>query len=350
MKFPPVYKPLPAVARREAPTPKPALLPGTPYQREAATTKGFPPTLGPATLQAKNGYAPGRQHQTWPPVYKPVQPKMAAAWQLKPAQPGQTPASSTSAHAARSPVTQIKGAAGYGQNRNSRISPPVYKPKSMSTAQPHTGAMIPGGTKRPLTPPLLTTAVATSRSGSVLQRSLWDCFGCCPGTSKKEKDSTELVQAPLLESEKTERTGLLAKEEPKGNKYSFREGKGGLVAPGDTVDGYDITSCGMVIGYGSEGIAVYHWPFMTDSTENRGEFAKWVGKAGELKRIEVYTNSIPRGEEEHYTHTSDVISILHKKKTVHYVTANLRGNITVSLTENGAASVQPSVTQWKSFR
>lgn len=323
------------------------LPPGTPRQGRTATVNGRPPNqFQTGSLQPKAG-----EHQTWPPVYRPLPQNAAGSAPLNVTQRKQSLiASPVGTRRIQPPVAQARSAGNPGQRQDSRIWPPVYKPKSMSTAQPQTHAMMtPGRTKRPLTPPLLTTAVATSRSSPVLQRSIWDCFGCCPGTSKKEKDSTELVQAPLLESEKTERTGLLAKEEPTGNKYSFREGKGGLVAPGDTVDGYDITSCGMVIGYGSEGIAVYHWPFMTNSTENHEKFNSLVAQIGTLKKIEVYTNKVPEAHEKDYEYSTEVIQLKHRKRTVHYVTDSFSGNVWLLLGENGAKVLRRSVTQWRSF-
>ena len=121
------------------------------------------------------------------------------------------------------------------------------------------------------------------------------------------------------------------------------EGDGGVKQAGDGIKA-DITSCGFVLGYGTSGIAVYHWPFMLNTSEHFNKFDGYVQQVGKLSKIEVYTGPIKQSSKELYTKTTEAIYAKYKVPTVHYIYGtDLRGE-TIYLTLKATGAVPLDTT------
>jgi hypothetical protein len=224
-------------------------------------------------------------------------------------------------------------------------APPVYRPAPTSAPWPaphntqprdHTAQQkIVGGlgTRKDLDAPFATKSssatqrllgVANLPGAGVLQPSFWSwltsCWPCCRSdttVSDRPTDKTPLVLGSLnrdLEiepvSSSTGKTGELV---------SLEEGHSKLVNIGDTVHNAGTTSCGLVPVFGSRGVAAYHWPFMTNSSEHFSKFAAVVSKAGRLTKIEIYTAPIPLKSQSEYGATTRAIHAKYTVPTTHRI-------------------------------
>ena len=125
------------------------------------------------------------------------------------------------------------------------------------------------------------------------------------------------------------------------------ENQRAVVAYGEQVWNVNVTSCGLVLGYGPNGVAAYHWPFMSDISEYFQIFQALVNQLdGGITRIEIYTNPIPGGSKLHYETTTRKIRDEFKVPTIHYIYGtSIRGvGVSVTVTRQGGADVSPVVT------
>lgn len=323
-----------------------------------------------------------------PPVYKPVPPRLAASRVHRPSQ---------------APIRQLKPANNF--RLETRPAPPVYRPQPVVTqpraahrggssthcAGPATVSHVQSGVQpkpvnnfrletRPAPPvylpeeiqsgvqpkaannfrvekspapkvPMPTSAVSVERLGiqtrrmtsavtsgtgiagsqraGVLQRSCWPW--CCPSSDKQTaEEERELVPK--------------AQQFEDNSPILLQEGQSRMVEAGDKVRNHGVTSCGLVLAFGSEGILAYHWPFM--SLDHSAHFSKLVEKVGTLKKIEIYTNPMPSSESKSkYQLTLRNIRYNYTKKTRHYIYGTeLKGDVTVTLNADGVERCEPAVT------
>lgn len=109
---------------------------------------------------------------------------------------------------------------------------------------------------------------------------------------------------------------------PKVKRHFIGQGLTAFGKPGDEVQNMGTTSCGLVIAFGSDQIGMYHWPFMTNSSEYRGAFAEVVNQVGQLNRIEIITNDYHERSREDYFNTVRWIRGNFGVTTVYYVHPN----------------------------
>ena len=125
----------------------------------------------------------------------------------------------------------------------------------------------------------------------------------------------------------------------------LQEGNGQVVQVGEEVWNLGVTSCGLVLGFGSIGVAAYHWPFMTDKDGYFQTFRRLVDQVGVLDRIEIYTNPMPGGSTESYEATTRKIRKQFGVHTIHYIYGNSIRGVDVSLTvTNPVTNVNPGVS------
>lgn len=284
-----------------------------------------------------------------PQVYKPTSQKAAGPPVYRPQQIAGVPSVHRPQH---NTAAQLKPANNF--RLETRPAPPVYRPQqAQSRVQPKSannfrvekrpppkvpmptsaGPVERLGIQARLRVPAVTprTGVAGYQRADVLQRSCWPW--CCPWGSRSaqtREEQEELVpKAQPLEDDKPILLG---------------EGQSRMVKPGDKVLNHGVTSCGLVLAFGSDGILAYHWPFM--SLDYLDRFKSLVVEVGTLKKIEIYTNPFPSQESRSkYQLTLRNICYNHTRKTRHYIYGTqLKGDVTVTLKADGVEHCEPAVT------
>lgn len=325
MSAPPAYRPQPlasqckpndvpqAVAR---PAPPPAYRP----QQSAALPRRVP-AFSPA-----------------PPVYRPQplvsQPrlKIAAQAATRPAPPPAYHPRQMSAQARMGAPIQLSSL----PNRSLPVSTAVPHdrrvPGLIHSTQPAMGARVPGVIQQCC----LTDAL----------KSCWSSMPCVKGSSTvvPDEDQVELVPKEQTKSEPSS----IKPSSFKGKTLTLSQENTGIAQAGDRISNISVTSCGLVLGFGSEGIAAFHWPFMTDSSKYHLIFSSLIGRIGTLKKIAVYTSPTVQSSLDDYKKTTQSIYAKHEVPTTHYLYGNnLRGeDVTVILNEtgDGVDSSIPAVT------
>jgi hypothetical protein len=82
---------------------------------------------------------------------------------------------------------------------------------------------------------------------------------------------------------------------------------GGVFQEGDSVANIGTTACGLVLGFGTDGVAAYHWPFMTPKDDYLSVFQGYVTQAGRVSHIEIYVNQIPDSQRQDYEQTASLL-------------------------------------------
>src|SRR5579872_1036724 len=115
------------------------------------------------------------------------------------------------------------------------------------------------------------------------------------------------------------------------------QGQGQVVAFGTEVWNTGVTSCGLVLAFGKDNVAAYHWPFMSDEHQYYQAFQELVDGIGETVKIEIYTNPVPSGSKSIYDATTRTIHKKYSVHTIHYIYGNsLRGDdVRVTLDQQG---------------
>ena len=301
-----------------------------------------------------------------PPVPKPVAERSAAPPVYKPGQTGNSGAQQIQRKVrleTRTAPPVYRPQALPAQAKATTLSvPPIYKPgqikdlsaqlKPAGTFQlerrPAPAVYLPKQIQAEIQPKLINSLrVATTISraktnesnhhaasmpAGVVQRAC--LFSCCPWSSSKKTTSQtegELEQLVPRSHSFEEKTIFLA------------EGKDRILKTGDKVSNSGVTSCGLVLAFGSDGILAYHWPFM--SVQNLGHFRGLLSKIGTLNKIEIYTNKIPSSHKADYQLTLRNLRLHCTKKTRHYIYGKeLVGDVTVILKDDGVESCDPPVT------
>lgn len=271
-------------------------------------------------------YKPSAPAITAPPAYKPqqannrgVQLKPANHFRMetRPAPPvyqsreevtgnrGQEKLLVYRPNQVNAPSAQLKPANNF--RVETRPAPPVYRPRVTTTAQQH-----PNGMREPQK--VKHEPVASPMPGSVLQRAkkCLELLSCCI-KPQPEEDSNKLVSSSESESEKPEES---VKPITKGKHFVLSQDMGVIAQAGDKVSNVGISGCGLVLGFGSKGIAAFHWPGMASG--HLGTFMGYTSKVGELERIEIYTSPIPEQSTDSYKKTAREIYDAYEVTTVHY--------------------------------
>jgi hypothetical protein len=326
---PPVYRPQPT-----SPSGSPAFGRGDPV-RTTISTSGIQRALIPANKNVTRQFGPLPLRLAAPPIYRPNQVSAPSA-QLKPAN---------------------------NFRLETRPAPPVYRPEQVQSGvqpklangfrvkkrpmpevpRPTTSAPVDRfGIQARSMAPAITSKSTTARGQrlaapvpvTVLQRSC--CLSSCwPwGSSNRATPQTAEEQEELVPKAQP-----LEDDKP----IPLDEGKSQMVKPGDKVLNRGVTSCGLVLAFGSEGILAYHWPFM--SLEHRDHFSRLLEGVGTLNKIEIYTNPIPLTSKSQYQQTLRYIRYNYTKRTRHYIYGTeLKGDVTVTLKADGVERCNPPVT------
>lgn len=297
-----------------------------------------------AQLKAANNFK--LETRPAPPVYRPqqgqsgLQPKPSASFRVetRPAPPAYKAQEVT-------PVLQSKTLSGLratlpnirtGNNAQTQIPPAVYRPPMAAISSQHPNRLPDGKHAKScavLDTKTLTSTVPTRRiSGAVQRCGLLELFSRCWNPRQNDEGSDqEIINESLDEIE----------VQPKGRFIQLMQGMSDIAHAGDEVLNSGITGCGLVLGFGSKGIAAYHWPGMAPGYLNT--FAGLTREVGELTKIEIYTSPIPKKSESSYAKTAQAIYDSYDVNTVHYTYGDDEGgeDFRVKLRDDGIEPIWP---------
>jgi hypothetical protein len=98
------------------------------------------------------------------------------------------------------------------------------------------------------------------------------------------------------------------------------QGYTAVAQAGERVFNVGTTSCGLVLGFGTTGIACFHWPFMTDSPEHHATFQAICAQVAPINRVEIITNDFPNATAQRdYTASARSIEAAAGVTTAYYV-------------------------------
>jgi hypothetical protein len=125
---------------------------------------------------------------------------------------------------------------------------------------------------------------------------------------------------PDMEQDEEELVDIIVPQQRR-NTILLTQGMTQIGQAGDQVQNAGTTSCGLVLGFGSDGIALYHWPGMANGYLNN--FQGIVNQVGTLNRIEIITNNFPSRDDgtlrKDYTDTAKLIKSTYGVPIAYYV-------------------------------
>lgn len=122
------------------------------------------------------------------------------------------------------------------------------------------------------------------------------------------------------------------------------QGESDLAQAGDKVQNIGTTVCGLVIGFGTKGIAVYHWPFMSINSTYADQLKAILVRAGSISHIEVISND-PHNKKslEKNIETIRYIAGITGKNTTYYIHTELKDQDPFgTLNSNSFSSFHPT--------